>query len=61
MAFRMARTGLKSASPYLRDYQHFRDMGWFESAFFYPISLGPVKTLASHLFDLLGREMVKRM
>jgi hypothetical protein len=42
-----------------RDYNYFKERGWFESDYYYDTSLGPIKKAAGHLFDLFGRQMVK--
>jgi multimeric flavodoxin WrbA len=52
MAFRMSRTSIRlelDESSY--DYRHYRDQGWFESDYYYPTRLGPLKRLAGGLFD----------
>jgi hypothetical protein len=43
-----------------RDYNYFKNEGWFESDFFYPTAIGPFKKLAGKLFDGLAAAMVKR-
>jgi multimeric flavodoxin WrbA len=53
MMFRMARTGYKLAlGEDMRDHVHFRDRGWFESDYYYPVRLGPFRKAAGALFDL---------
>src|SRR4030042_5051916 len=34
--FRMARTSLKSLDPKFKDYQHYKEKGWFTSEYYYP-------------------------
>jgi multimeric flavodoxin WrbA len=52
LMFRMARTGYRKAlGEDMRDHVHFRDRGWFESDFYYPVRLGPFKKAAGALFD----------
>jgi multimeric flavodoxin WrbA len=52
MMFRMARTGYRLAlGENMRDYVYFRDRGWFESAYYYPVHLDPFKKAAGALFD----------
>ncbi|OKP77094.1 NADPH-dependent FMN reductase [Paenibacillus helianthi] len=61
LLFRMARTSIKSMlNPQYRDYRHYEEKGWFESGYYYPVSLGPYKKLLGRLFDVLGTRMVKR-
>jgi multimeric flavodoxin WrbA len=43
--------GLTEAS---RDYTWYRDQGWFESDYYYPVRLGPLKKAAGRLFDAVG-------
>ncbi len=60
MIFRMSRTKVKTLDQTYRDFNYYKERGWLESAYYYPTPLGPVKRLAGNLFDLLGRQMVKR-
>ena len=57
--FRSTRTFMKSVDRKLRDYKYYKAKGWFESDYFYPTKLGPIKKLAGSLFDFLGRQMAK--
>jgi len=52
MIFRMARTsmGLELDDSY-RDYTYYAEQGWFESDYYYPTHLGPLKKGAGKLFD----------
>jgi multimeric flavodoxin WrbA len=60
-AFRMGRTSvMTSLDQNYRDYQHYKERGWFESDYYYPTSLGWMKKLAGSLFDFAGRQMAKR-
>lgn len=60
MLFRVSRTNLMVIlDEKYRDYNHYREKGWFESDFYYDTSLGPAKKLAGYLFDFLGRQMAK--
>ena len=61
MIFRMHRTAIKGVDQGLKDYQHFKDMGWFESDYYHETTLGPFKKTAGRLGDLLGRVMAKLM
>jgi hypothetical protein len=54
MIFRMARTSI----PLLldeswRDYTYYKKNGWFESDYYYPVQLNPLKKLAGIFFDFL--------
>ena len=60
MAFRMTRTSMKlMLDDTYRDYTYFTDKGWFESEYFYPTRLGPLKKAAGSLFDSLGSSWAK--
>ncbi len=51
-AFRMARTSIRlELDDSSRDYRYYKDKGWFESDYFYPTRLGPLKKVAGSLFD----------
>jgi multimeric flavodoxin WrbA len=53
--FRMSRTGIKLNAPQdKRDWAYYRDQGWFESGYYYPAHLGPLKRAAGALFDWAG-------
>ncbi len=60
--FRMARTSIGlMLDDSSRDYTYYKDKGWFESDYYYPIHLGPLKKAAGSLFDLLAaRSATKR-
>jgi multimeric flavodoxin WrbA len=52
MIFRWSRTSLKlMLDESWRDYTYYRDNGWFESDYYYPIRLSPMKRLAGSLID----------
>ena len=52
MAFRMPRTSMKlELDERSFDYRYYRDKGWLESEYFYPVRLGPVKKLMGKVFD----------
>jgi multimeric flavodoxin WrbA len=55
MKFRMSRTGFRlSLSEDKRDFTYYRDQGWFESDYFYPARLGPLKKAAGAAFDWIA-------
>lgn len=55
MMFRMQRTGMKNLQDdAFEDFRFFRDRGWFESDYFYPVRLNPFQRLAGAFFDRLG-------
>jgi multimeric flavodoxin WrbA len=58
MIFRMSRTSMHlMLDENSRDYTYYRDQGWFESDFYYPARLGPVKAGVGKLFDALSARM----
>ena len=60
MVFRMGRTSMKlERDKSSRDYTYYKDKGWFESDYFYPIHLGVLKKLAGGLFDSLQARMTR--
>jgi hypothetical protein len=59
MLFRMTRTSIKYIDQKYRDYQYYKEKGWFEADYYYATSLGLPKRLAGYLFDFIGRQMVK--
>ncbi|MFD1174837.1 flavodoxin family protein [Paenibacillus puldeungensis] len=61
MMFRMSRTSMKvMLSDKYCDYRHYKEKGWFESDYYYDVSLGPVKKLAGRIFDYMGRLMSRQ-
>ncbi len=60
IGFRIGRTTLRlELDDRNFDYRYFRDKGWFDSDYYYPVRLGPLKKVAGSLFDALGRRMAK--
>jgi len=52
MGFRMPRTSMKlELDDRSFDYRYYKDQGWLESDYFYPVRLGPVKKLMGKVFD----------
>lgn len=60
MHFRLARTSIKYIDQNYKDYQHYKEKGWFETDYYYLTSLGPVKKLAGSIFDFVGQWMFKQ-
>jgi hypothetical protein len=58
--FRMARTSimLEQGEDY-RDYAYYRDHGWFDSDYYYPTKLGPLKRAAGAAFDRIAARSSK--
>jgi multimeric flavodoxin WrbA len=54
MIFRMARTSIKlMLDESWRDFTYYSINGWFESDYYYPIQLNPLKKLIGKVFDFL--------
>jgi len=52
MGFRMGRSSIRQMlDDTSLDYRYYAKMGWFESDYFYPTQLGPLKKAAGRLFD----------
>ena len=57
--FRMSRTSMHiKQDESFRDYNYYQEKGWFQSDFFYPVKLSPVKKLMGKLFDKMARKAV---
>jgi multimeric flavodoxin WrbA len=60
MIYRMSRTSLKiMLNDSYRDYSYYGEKGWFESDYFYPVKLNPLKKLTGRIFDTLAVQMSK--
>jgi multimeric flavodoxin WrbA len=61
MIFRMSRTNVRLLSDEtFRDYMYYRDKGWFESDYYYPVRLNVFKKAAGNLFDYTTTRRAKR-
>jgi hypothetical protein len=48
----MARNGLRQAlNDDFRDFRYYREKGWFDSQYYYPVKLNPVKAMIGNLAD----------
>jgi len=60
LAFRMARTSIRMEQAGDRpDPTYYRDHGWFESDYYYPTTLGPLKRAAGAAFDRIAARSSK--
>jgi multimeric flavodoxin WrbA len=60
MVFRMGRTSIRQMlGDGNRDYTWYRDHGWFDSGYFYPARLSPLKRVAGAAFDRMAARMFK--
>jgi hypothetical protein len=61
MAFRWGRTAIKEMlNEDFRDYTHYRDKGWLESNYYYPVQLSPFKKFTGGLFDRMARRTSRK-
>jgi len=61
MLFRLARTSRRiMLNDDFRDYTWCREKGWFESDYYYPVRLNPIKKIAGNLFDGAAGLLTKR-
>jgi multimeric flavodoxin WrbA len=61
MLFRMSRTSIKGMlDDTFCDFRHYKEHGWFEDEYYYPVSLGLLKKTAGSLFDVIGRRLAKQ-
>jgi len=60
MVFRLGRTSMAlELDDRSADLRYYRDHGWFESDFFYPVHLGVLKKVLGHFFDWLATRMAR--
>jgi len=61
MMFRSGRTSAKLlAGADNRDHTYYRDQGWFESGYYYPTRLGPLKKVVGAAFDRMVTRLCKK-
>jgi multimeric flavodoxin WrbA len=61
MIFRMARTSMQLLlNENWRDYIYYKKNGWFESDYYYPTQLNPIKKLTANFFDLLFNRIYRK-
>ena len=61
MAFRGARASVQwELDESSRDYTYYRDKGWFESDYYYPVRLGLLKKLAGRFIDAVADRKGKK-
>lgn len=60
LGFRMGRTSMKKMlNEKWRDYIYYSENGWFESDYYYPVKLNPLKKLSGRLFDMLAIQLLR--
>jgi multimeric flavodoxin WrbA len=58
MLFRLSRTSMKKAlDESYRDFNYYKDKGWFTSEYYYPVKLNPLKKLTGRLIDQLATKI----
>jgi multimeric flavodoxin WrbA len=61
MIFRMSRTSIKLLlDEGWRDYTYYKKNGWFESDYYYPVQLNPLKKIAAHCFDFIFNRIYRK-
>jgi multimeric flavodoxin WrbA len=61
MAFRGGRTNVRlQCAESDRDYTYYKEKGWLESGYFYPVRLGVLKKAAGRLFDSMTAAKVRK-
>ena len=61
VAFRMGRTGMRlELDDSSFDYRYYRDKGWFDSDYFYPTRLGPLKRAAGGLAESIQARRTRK-
>lgn len=60
MIFRMSRTSIKlMLDESYKDYTYYKEKGWFESDYYFPVKLNPFKKLIGRLFDRIAARGTK--
>jgi multimeric flavodoxin WrbA len=60
MVFRAGRSSMKlMLDESCKDYRHYKEKGWFEADYYYPVKLSPVKKLFGKIFDMMGVRMAR--
>jgi hypothetical protein len=61
MIFRMSRTSLKlMLDESWRDYSFYNKTGWFESDYYYPVQLNPVKKITGIFIDFISNRIFRK-
>lgn len=55
--FRLTRTSHKLNGDQNKDRDHFQEMGWFSSDYFYPVGLNTLQKLVGVLADIIAKKM----
>lgn len=58
MMFRWARSSMKSKlNEEYKDYRYYKEKGWFESDYYYPVKLSFIKKMFGKFFDWMGTKI----
>lgn len=61
MMFRMSRASMKEMlHEEYYDYRYYREKGWFDSSYYYDVSLSPIKRMMGWIFDFMGHQMSRQ-
>ncbi|MCE7748563.1 MAG: flavodoxin family protein [Candidatus Heimdallarchaeota archaeon] len=61
MIFRMARSSIKQMlNENFRDYTYYMENGWFDSDYYYPVRLNPLKKMVGKFFDMVFNKIYSR-
>ena len=61
MIFRLSRSSMKILlNDNFRDYTYYINNGWFESDYYYPVKLSPLKKIIGKFFDIIGIQMAMK-
>jgi hypothetical protein len=61
MMFRMSRASMKEMlHEEYYDYRYYKEKGWFESSYYYNVSLSPIKKMMGWIFDFMGHQMSRQ-
>jgi len=61
MVFRMSRSSMKiMLNENFRDYTYYLEKGWFESGYYYPVKLNPVKKLIGKFLDMTATRSARK-
>jgi len=59
--FRMGRASMRAnLDSTSLDYRYYDENGWFQSDYYFPAKLGPLKKLLGALFDVIGTRLAKK-
>ena len=59
VGFRMSRTLISRIDPERIDHKYYKDNGWYESDYYFPVRLGLLKSAAGWLFDRMAPSIQK--